>query len=364
MKITANQVTVARVVLMPIPGYLLYQEVPGLIAAIATITVLGFTDWLDGRMARKEGPTVLGGLLDPIADKIFLAICLIPLADRHMASWGTTALPLWMLIAMYCRDFLVTTLRTSLSLRGVPMRTSVLAKYKTAIQMSAVGYLLLLVITELTHPAGWTGRWIAIAAALLPLLYVLFRLTTPRKPGSRSITTASLTSIFAILFVFLSPGTMAFILMFCVTGLVVVSGFTYLTDATAALRGQPGGIKEGARFSLEGILMPTALLLPLHYYPDHLSSVFIIVGITMELAAGGLGNLLAEKKIAPRFRMIAAKSTLQVLFSGSAIFLAHAPGAPLPPQTGILCIAAAALVAVVFAAISFVRHRQVYLSQI
>ena len=41
--------------------------------ALIAGTFVGCTDWIDGMLARKYGPTVLGGLLDPIADKIFIA---------------------------------------------------------------------------------------------------------------------------------------------------------------------------------------------------------------------------------------------------------------------------------------------------
>ena len=121
LKITANMVTIARIVLMPIPGYMLYQGAQPLFACIGVIFLLGITDYIDGIMARREGPTVLGGLLDPIADKIFIAVIYLPLTERYMEGWDRAVVPMWMTMCIFCRDFLVTSLRTSLMLRDAPM---------------------------------------------------------------------------------------------------------------------------------------------------------------------------------------------------------------------------------------------------
>ena len=50
-------------------------------SALIAGTLIGCTDWVDGMLARKYGPTVLGGLLDPIADKVFIAFAYVPFAD-------------------------------------------------------------------------------------------------------------------------------------------------------------------------------------------------------------------------------------------------------------------------------------------
>ena len=112
MKNAANIMTLARIVLMPIPGWLLYQGASYLYACVAAIFVIGITDWLDGIVARRQGPTVLGGLLDPIADKIFVAVIFLPLAERAVPEWGRAVIPMWMTCCIFVRDFLVTSLRT------------------------------------------------------------------------------------------------------------------------------------------------------------------------------------------------------------------------------------------------------------
>ena len=79
--VTANQVTVARLIPMPLIAWLIYQGETGWWIAICIALVVGSTDYLDGHLARKHGPTVLGALLDPLADKVFLAFMYVPLAD-------------------------------------------------------------------------------------------------------------------------------------------------------------------------------------------------------------------------------------------------------------------------------------------
>ena len=364
MKITANMVTIARIVLMPIPGYLLYQGIPELYVALVAIILLGITDWIDGRMARRDGPTVLGGLLDPIADKIFIAVCFIPFAERILPGTNTIVFPVWLLIPVFCRDFLVTSLRTSLSLRDAPMRTSMLAKFKTAIQMTAVGYLLAILIGALHSTESMIPFYVFAGAAVLPVLYILYRLVIARKKtGLRSGTMAGLMSGFAAIYYFTGIQCSTVVLVWSVTALTVFSGFSYLVDAWSALKGKPGGIRETGRFILEGILMPTAFLLPIGMYDTLGMSSLVILAITLELATGGLANLLASRKIQLRFRLIVVKSVLEVLLAGGAFAVGKLGLFPTFP-VGEILLSLATLVALVNAIVSFTRHRAVYMGAI
>jgi cardiolipin synthase (CMP-forming) len=89
---------------MPALCWLIYQG--DLWLALILGTLIGCTDFVDGYLARKHGPTVLGGLLDPIADKVFIAFVYLPLADL-----GTV--PAWAVALMFVREFLVTALRSA-----------------------------------------------------------------------------------------------------------------------------------------------------------------------------------------------------------------------------------------------------------
>src|SRR5260370_439924 len=134
--ITANQVTLARLVLLPLGSWLLYQGARAQVISIIFMTLVGFTDYVDGWLARRYGPTVLGALMDPIADKVFIVVVYLPLMDLHV-------LAPWQVGLMLLREFLVTGLRSSYERRNVQLRTSLLAKIKTWAQMVGGAVILL-----------------------------------------------------------------------------------------------------------------------------------------------------------------------------------------------------------------------------
>ena len=117
MKITANMVTMTRIVLLPGPcALLLLDEVWAMWAALVTFTILGTTDFIDGIMARKEGPTKVGGLLDPVADKMMVAAIVFPLCARGIVPW-------WFVGVLLLRDVLMTVALWRLRRRGIePLR--------------------------------------------------------------------------------------------------------------------------------------------------------------------------------------------------------------------------------------------------
>jgi CDP-diacylglycerol--glycerol-3-phosphate 3-phosphatidyltransferase len=338
-----------RIVLLPLMAALLYGEVPARVWGLGLLIVLGLTDWLDGIMARKEGPSVLGGLLDPIADKIFVAALYLPLTDLGVV-------PLWMTIAMLCRDFLVTSLRTSLSLRDTPMRTSTLAKYKTTAQMLGAGYVLLYI----TAPEAWWAWSVIIAACLAPLTPVVVRLAKGQKQGKRSVLLSAAMGLAVLGRWVFGVETSILASLFIVTAMTLGSGISYLVDAWTALWGKTGGWKEAARFVLDGLLLPATVVGLLAYYSSALATTSIILIITIDLALGGLGNLLASKKLTMRFRTMTAKSLAQLglcsvaLLSGARVLALELPLSE-------ACIAVAAGISLITGIISFTKHRRVYL---
>jgi CDP-diacylglycerol--glycerol-3-phosphate 3-phosphatidyltransferase len=350
----ANAITIARIVLMPIPGWMLYTEGGDahLLATLGVLAALGLTDWVDGIIARREGPTVLGGLLDPIADKIFIAVIYLPLTERGL-------IPLWMTAVIFSRDFLVTALRTSLSLRGAPMRTSTLAKFKTAIQMLGIGY----VILYAGAPRAWFTLPLICAPIVFPLGLILYRLVFGKEQGRRSLWMLGLFGAAVAGYLVFGPAVAGTATLWLITGMTVVSGFSYLVDAWAALRGKAGSAKELLRFVLDGLLVPVALLLLLGRYDIRGASTALIVAVVLELASGGLANFLAGQKIAPRFRWIALKSSLQVGLGVGALAIRLRAGAAWQPL-GSVAVFAVLAVTVVFASLAFWRHRQRYLSQL
>lgn len=97
------------------------------------------TDYLDGYLARIWNQTSnIGRMLDPIADKLLVAsVLLLMAADRTIAGWT-----IWAAIIILCREILVSGLREYLAELKVSVPVTRIAKWKTAIQMVAIGLLL------------------------------------------------------------------------------------------------------------------------------------------------------------------------------------------------------------------------------
>ena len=82
-------------------------------AAVVVLAVAGFTDWLDGQLARRWHQTSpLGRLLDPAADRFYILAVLIGLASRGIIPW-------WLLGVLAARDVLMLALVPLLRTRGV-----------------------------------------------------------------------------------------------------------------------------------------------------------------------------------------------------------------------------------------------------
>ena len=107
--------------------------------ALALFTVASITDFLDGYLARIwEQSSALGRMLDPIADKLLVSACLLLLAaDGTIAGWT-----IWAAIIILSREILVSGLREYLAELQVSLPVTQIAKWKTTIQMIAIGFLL------------------------------------------------------------------------------------------------------------------------------------------------------------------------------------------------------------------------------
>jgi cardiolipin synthase len=97
------------------------------------------TDYLDGYYARIwDQQSAFGRMLDPIADKLLVASCLLMLAaDNSIHGWT-----LWAAIVILCREILVSGLREYLAGLRVSVPVTKLAKWKTTIQLVAIGFLI------------------------------------------------------------------------------------------------------------------------------------------------------------------------------------------------------------------------------
>src|SRR3981189_1325464 len=104
--------------------------------ALAVFITAGITDYLDGYYARIwDQQSAFGRMLDPIADKLLVASCLLMLAaDNSIHGWT-----LWAAIVILCREILVSGLREYLAGLRVSVPVSKLAKWKTTDSLGGSG---------------------------------------------------------------------------------------------------------------------------------------------------------------------------------------------------------------------------------
>jgi cardiolipin synthase (CMP-forming) len=135
-----NVLTVSRIVATPVVVASFY--VPGGVArwfACVLFTAAAVTDWLDGHMARRwQQQSEIGRFLDPIADKLLVSATILMLTAFGRLS-AEAILPA---LVILCREILVSGLREYLAGLRVSVPVSRLAKWKTFIQMVAIGFLI------------------------------------------------------------------------------------------------------------------------------------------------------------------------------------------------------------------------------
>jgi len=140
-----NILTYGRIAAVPVVvGVLFWQSImmgPLWLRWVALVIFIGagVTDFLDGYFARIWGQqSSLGRMLDPIADKLLVAACLLMLAaGSNIHGWTLLAA-----VIILCREILVSGLREYLAELQVSVPVTRLAKWKTSAQMVAVGFLI------------------------------------------------------------------------------------------------------------------------------------------------------------------------------------------------------------------------------
>jgi cardiolipin synthase len=163
-----NILTLSRIAAIPLVIVTFYIPSPyGPWAGCLLFTIAGVTDWLDGRLARLwKQQSELGRFLDPIADKLLVAAILFMLAALHRISH----LALFPALVILAREILVSGLREHLAELKVRVPSSRLAKWKTGIQMGAIGVLLVGEAGPSFLPVTLIGELMLWAAAVLTLI--------------------------------------------------------------------------------------------------------------------------------------------------------------------------------------------------
>lgn len=186
-----NFLTVLRILLVPV--FAVTYAMPGNTArlvAFAVFCVAGVSDALDGLAARKlQASSDLGRMLDPIADKILVAVALMMLvAEGNIRQFNLerslhSLLLLVPALVILAREILVSGLREFLAGAAVSVPVTKIAKAKTAIQMIAIGAMILEPLSARILPealaftystVAYVGLWVA-AGLTVYTGYVYFR---------------------------------------------------------------------------------------------------------------------------------------------------------------------------------------------
>lgn len=134
-----NILTYGRLVAVPIVAGLLQWPHENWMrwAALGVFAAAGVTDFFDGYLARMWAQqSSLGQMLDPIADKLLVsATLMLCVADQTIAGWT-----IWAALIILCREILVSGLREYLADLKVPLPVSAIAKWKTTLQLFALGF--------------------------------------------------------------------------------------------------------------------------------------------------------------------------------------------------------------------------------
>jgi CDP-diacylglycerol--glycerol-3-phosphate 3-phosphatidyltransferase len=165
-----NSLTLTRILLVPLLVVVLLTKfegrlilgVPVDLVGAAIFGIASFTDWLDGYLARRRKQvTVLGQMMDPVADKLLTAAAFISLVQMGLA-------PAWMVAIIVGREFAVTALRSLAYSRGIPIPASSLGKIKMVAQVVAI--LALILGQEQVQPfttVGTAALWVVVGTALI-----------------------------------------------------------------------------------------------------------------------------------------------------------------------------------------------------
>jgi cardiolipin synthase len=170
-----NALTILRIVLVPVfvVAFVLPGEAARLVA-FAVFALAGISDWLDGFAARKlKAGSDFGRMLDPIADKVLVAVALMMLVaegtfTRYSATTGMLSLvKLVPALIILMREILVSGLREFLAGARVSVPVTAIAKFKTAVQMVAIGAMILTPVADTFVPGVPSLTYAALAYILL-----------------------------------------------------------------------------------------------------------------------------------------------------------------------------------------------------
>ena len=169
-----NKLTVSRFVLTAIFLWALFWPWPipfRHTLALVLFSVAGFTDFLDGRIARSRNLiTNFGKLMDPLADKILTCSAFVAFVEStHLHPGAPVKVAAWMVIVIVARELAITGLRLLAASKNVVLAAERYGKHKTISQIIAI---IALLVVDASHEwpvwlqnifSGWSAMFAAIA---------------------------------------------------------------------------------------------------------------------------------------------------------------------------------------------------------
>ena len=155
-KAIPNALTLFRCLIsILLPILIIYGGEPGAILAAPLLLLAGLSDYFDGFYARKYNVvSILGKVLDPIADKLLVIGVLLSLASENLLDFYFGFIPSLIIIL---REIFISGLRESVSSYNFTLKVSVLAKWKTTIQLFACGSFLVWRMNEYFYNIDFLG---------------------------------------------------------------------------------------------------------------------------------------------------------------------------------------------------------------
>ena len=135
-----NILTYGRIAAVPaVAGLLLWDTDAARWTALSIYVIAAITDFFDGYLARKwQQQSSLGRMLDPIADKVLVAVVLLVLCADDILAGGH----IWAAVIILSREVLVSGLREYLGELQVSVPVTKIAKWKTTAQLVSIGFLI------------------------------------------------------------------------------------------------------------------------------------------------------------------------------------------------------------------------------
>ena len=155
-KAIPNALTLFRCLIsILLPILIIYGGETGAILAAPLLLLAGLSDYFDGFYARKYNVvSILGKVLDPIADKLLVIGVLLSLASENLLDFYFGFIPTLIIIL---REIFISGLRESVSSYNFTLKVSVLAKWKTTIQLFACGSFLVWRMNEYFYNIDFLG---------------------------------------------------------------------------------------------------------------------------------------------------------------------------------------------------------------